>query len=99
MIKEEAEEAAASKESAVSSGLADSLAAILTLTVRDDHKIHLRPEQVSLPSFAKQTNREDQDQFPLSLSHPSAEVFACAKDFLYSRSHLQANLVYVLCSF
>lgn len=36
------------KESAISSGLADSLAAILTLTVREENKIHLTPEQVLL---------------------------------------------------
>lgn len=33
------------KESAVSSGLADSLTSVLTLTVREDQHIRLNPEQ------------------------------------------------------
>lgn len=42
------EEGATKKESAVSSGLADSLSSMLTITVREDQHIRLSPEQVSV---------------------------------------------------
>ena len=47
-IKEEPTEDFSRRESAVSSGLAGSLASILTLTVREEQQIHLRPEQVRM---------------------------------------------------
>lgn len=44
--EQDAEEGMVRPESAVSSGLADSLSSILTLTVREEQKIHLSPQQV-----------------------------------------------------
>lgn len=45
-IKEESAESNRREEGAISSGLADSLANVLTLTVRQDQEIKLSPSQV-----------------------------------------------------
>ena len=48
IVKTEPDDDATPRESAVSNGLAESLAEILTLTVRDDQEIHLQPSQARI---------------------------------------------------